>query len=146
MALNRAQKSNSAHLTATNVLIPIPVDYNWVKTELLRLDRAFQIARDVYSSAFPDFKHGYDARITVYSKCANFISSATLGAQFMLDSLSRDEWWEKTEPWATLQRQPNYKKWIPPREYDLFLRLGLVVGFFPVSRVPFVITSRLFQT
>jgi len=88
----------------------------------------YGVAHDTYSSNYPQFGVTTDARITVFAKCANVVASTNFGVHFMIENMLNDDWWKKTEPWARqLHMNPNYDRANDLREYDVFLKVSLLI-------------------
>lgn len=71
-------------------------------------------------SEHPNWKIATDIRLTCFSKFENVLSSFQLGCVFWGMNLLSDEWWNKVTDYPKVDRA------LLRREFQLFLKLGLV--------------------
>jgi len=71
-------------------------------------------------SEHPNWKIAADIRLTCFSKFENVLSSFQLGCVFWDMNLLSDEWWDKVTVYPKVDRA------LLRREFQLFLKLGLV--------------------
>jgi hypothetical protein len=71
-------------------------------------------------SEHPNWKIATDIRLTCFSKFQNVLSSFQLGCVFWDMNLLSDEWWDKVTDY------PEFNRPLLRREFQLFLKLGLV--------------------
>jgi len=71
-------------------------------------------------SEHPNWKIATDIRLTCFSKFENVLSSFQLGCVFWDMNLLSDEWWDKVTDYPKVDRA------LLRREFQLFLKLGLV--------------------
>ncbi|MBK9925739.1 MAG: hypothetical protein IPP66_10640 [Anaerolineales bacterium] len=74
----------------------------------------------------PSWNQDSDARISVFSKCANVFGSVNLGMNFIMLNLTSDEWWQSKSE----QKIPDELIKHSIHEFDVFLKISFFHLFF----------------
>lgn len=74
----------------------------------------------------PTWNQNKDARISIFTKCANVFSSTSLGMDFIMLDLTNDNWWQS----KATQKIPAELIQHSIREFDIFLKMSFFHLFF----------------
>jgi hypothetical protein len=82
--------------------------------------------RERLTKTYPTWNQNIDARISVFSKFINVISSTNLGMDFIMLDLTSDDWWQS----KSKQQIPTELIKHSIREFDIFLKISFFHLFF----------------
>lgn len=104
--------SQSSNIELINGFGKVGLDYFNCKEQLIK--------------TYPAWNQNTDARISVFSKCVNVITSTNLEMDFIMLDLTSDDWWQS----KSKQKIPNELIEHSIREFGIFLKISFFHMFF----------------
>jgi hypothetical protein len=95
-------------------------------SQIQKVRDLFRASKDKLIAAHSSWDKGNDARVTLFSKCANVVNDVQLGLIFIQFHLTQQQWWKS----IAKKNIPDHDKKIYIDEFSMFVKIGLLQFIF----------------